>query len=67
MGSKRISIQLPVDAGVVELKSELTALKPDAAAVIDSALVSINREYAFANEAIPDGAEVALFPQVSGG
>jgi molybdopterin converting factor subunit 1 len=67
MGTKKISLELPEDAGVGELKMALTVSNPDAAAVLDSALVSINREYAFANETIPAGAEVALFPHVSGG
>jgi molybdopterin converting factor small subunit len=67
MGTKQISILLPKDAGIGELKSTLVDRNPAAAAVIEIALVSINREYAFANEFIPDGAEVALFPHVSGG
>jgi len=30
-------------------------------------LVAINKEYAFDQEEIPQGAEIALFPPVSGG
>ncbi len=67
MGIKLIKIKLPQDAGVAALKSHLAAHTPGAASVLDSALVAINREYAFADEHIPDGAEVALFPHVSGG
>ncbi len=67
LGEKQISIKLPKDAGVVELKEMLVEIKPDSVAVIESALVSINREYAFADEFIPEGSEVALFPHVSGG
>jgi len=67
MGSKQITVHLPEDAGVVQLKAILAANHPEAASVLDSALVAINREYAFADESIPDGAEVALFPHVSGG
>ena len=67
MGVKQIKIQLPHDAGVAALKSHLTTHTPDAASVLEAALVAINREYAFADEHIPDGAEVALFPHVSGG
>lgn len=67
MGAKQITIQLPEGAGVVELKSTLTTRTPAAASALDSALVAINREYAFADQPIPDGAEVALFPHVSGG
>lgn len=67
MGTQKLSLELPEDGGVLELKAQLAALKPGAAAVLDSALVAINREYAFADEPIPAGAEVALFPHVSGG
>ena len=42
-------------------------MKPGTEAILDAALVSINREYAYKDEIIPDGAEVAFFPHVSGG
>ncbi len=67
MDAKKISLELPEDAGVARLKSELVTLKPNAEAAVENALVSINRDYAFEDEFIPDGAEVALFPHVSGG
>lgn len=38
-----------------------------APALVDTVLVSINREYADDEQIIPEGAEVALFPPVSGG
>jgi len=34
---------------------------------LDSALVAVNHEFAFDEEIIPAGAEIALFPPVSGG
>jgi molybdopterin converting factor small subunit len=67
MDAKKISLELPLDAGVAQLKAELVALKPNAAVAVEIALVSINRDFAFENEFIPAGAEVALFPHVSGG
>ena len=67
LGQKQISIQLPEDAGVADLKSYLHNMYPNATAIIDSSLVSVNREYAFEDQTIPEGAEVALFPHVSGG
>ena len=67
MGNKMLTIQLPKDAGVQDLKSSLAAQRPGTEAILDAALVSINREYAYKDEIIPDGAEVAFFPQVSGG
>ena len=67
MGAKQIRLDLPEDGGVEALKTKLLERNPDAGAVLDIALVSINREYAFGDEYIPDDAEVALFPHVSGG
>ncbi len=67
MGTKQLTLQLPVDAGIAQLKSQLAANVPGSESVLDSALVSINREYAFSGDQIPDGAEVAFFPHVSGG
>lgn len=67
MGTRQVMVQLPEDAGVAQLKSHLAAIKPGTESVLDNALVAINREYAFSDEGIPDGAEVALFPHVSGG
>lgn len=67
MGARRIDVELPKGSGVPELRQELLARVPAAATALENALVSINREYAFGEEAIPDGAEVAFFPHVSGG
>jgi molybdopterin converting factor subunit 1 len=67
MGARQLDLEMPLGTGVAELKQELVARIPEAAPAIDNALVSINREYAFGEEPIPDGAEVAFFPHVSGG
>lgn len=45
------------------LAEEFPALEPS----LGSALVAVNEEYAFRDEAISEGDEVALFPPVSGG
>jgi len=52
---------------VSELKQSLAREFPGLAAGLNSALVSVNREFAFDEEAIPAEAEVAIFPPVSGG
>lgn len=67
MGIRAMELEIPPGSGVEELKQRLVAKEPEAAAALENALVSINREYAFGNERIPDGAEVAFFPHVSGG
>ncbi len=67
--AERSSIDLEVanDATVAELKEILVAQIPALEASLPSTLVSINREFAFDEEIIPEGAEIALFPPVSGG
>jgi molybdopterin converting factor small subunit len=53
---------------VADLKMQVAERFPQVApALTQTALVSVNREYAADDLVIPDGAEVALFPPVSGG
>lgn len=67
-GQKSFELELPPGSRVAELKAEVVALYPQiATAMVDTVLVSVNREYADDEQSIPDGAEVALFPPVSGG
>ncbi len=67
IGEKRISLDVKENISVLDLKALLTERYPNAAGALEATLVSINREYAFAEDIIPDGAEVAMFPHVSGG
>ncbi len=66
-GIDRTTMVLKPDAVVKDLKVALAADFPELAPALDSALISVNREYAFDGEMIPDEAEVAIFPPVSGG
>jgi molybdopterin synthase catalytic subunit len=66
-GVKEASLELSEGALVRDLKETLRRHYPNLAPALDSTLVSVNREYAFDEDPIPDGAEVALFPPVSGG
>jgi molybdopterin synthase catalytic subunit len=63
----RLGLSLPEGATVADLKTRLAAVAPDLAIALPTALVSVNHEYAFAEDALKDGDEVALFPPVSGG
>ncbi|MGD9093180.1 MAG: molybdopterin converting factor subunit 1 [Anaerolineales bacterium] len=67
VGKDQITITLPEGTTVLELKDRLGQRIPELASSMASALISINREYAFDEEKIPEGAEVAIFPPVSGG
>ena len=66
-GCDRMELDLPDGATVSELKNLLALRLPDLQPALPSALVSINREFAFATDPVPAGAEVGLFPPVSGG
>jgi len=66
-GAKEIRLSLPEDARVSDLKEQLQEKFPALGPALPTSLVSINREFAFDEDPIPTGAEVALFPPVSGG
>jgi molybdopterin synthase catalytic subunit len=66
-GRDRLALELEGQATVAELKARLAAELPALAIALPSALVSINHEFAFQNDSVHDGDEVALFPPVSGG
>ncbi len=66
-GRSSLEVELNDNATVGELKDLLVAEIPALEASLHHTLVSINREFAFDDEVIPEGAEVALFPPVSGG
>jgi len=66
-GTKSAEIEIPEGITVKGLKAEVTHLYPGLNQSIASALVSINREYASDDEVLPQNAEVAIFPAVSGG
>ena len=68
VGLKSIELELPPQSRVSDLKFAVGDRFPQTAPALgDTVLVSVNREYAQDDQLIPDGAEVALFPPVSGG
>ncbi len=66
-GVKETHLELSPQAKVSELRSHLLHKFPDFGKALDSALISINREFAFEEDTIPEEAEIAIFPPVSGG
>ena len=66
-GIRSAEIEIKDNTTVSELKKQVVRDYPGLAASIDTALISINHEYAFDDGLIPANAEVALFPPVSGG
>lgn len=67
IGERQISLEIPEYSQVRDLKLILAERYPNATGALEATLVSINRDYAFDEDIIPEGAEIAMFPQVSGG
>lgn len=66
-GKGRAEIDLPSGSSVSELKKQLIATYPGLGGAVEAAVVSIDQLFAFNEDVVPDGAEVAIFPPVSGG
>jgi molybdopterin converting factor subunit 1 len=67
VGDKSIQLQIPRELNVADFKTLLIKKYPALAGLMDHTLISINHEYVFDEAVIPEGAEIALFPPVSGG
>jgi len=67
VGSKSVEFDIPLGTTVAGLTDLLVAKYPRLEKVRDSMLAAINREYAADEQVIPDNAEIAFFPPVSGG
>jgi len=66
-GTTGINLDLPENCNVFELKQILFQRFPSLPQSSSSMLVAVNQQYAFDRDVIPAGAEIALFPPVSGG
>jgi len=66
-GTKSLELEIPVDMTVRALKDNLVGDYPNLKESMKAVLVSVNKEYAPDESIIPQDAEVALFPPVSGG
>lgn len=66
-GTREATLELEDEARISDLKELLVEKFPKLAPAMGSALVSVDHEFAFDRETIPGGAEIALFPPVSGG
>ncbi len=66
--TQKDTIDIPEGCKVIRLLQEILPLKyPNLVIHTPSTLVSVNREFAGFEDIIPEGAEVAIFPPVSGG
>ena len=66
-GTKSLELDIPGDLTVQGLKNKIAVEYPNLREAMSSVLITINREYAFDEAVIPENAELAMFPPVSGG
>ena len=67
ISKSKIDLTLPEGANVMQLREILLENFPPLKEVLPNVIISINQEFAFDEDLIPDGAEIAFFPPVSGG
>lgn len=67
VGAKSLELDIPLNMTIQGLKEKLSNEYPNLKESLKSVLVSINQEYAFDEAVIPTGAEIGIFPPVSGG
>jgi molybdopterin synthase catalytic subunit len=66
-GVKSLELEIPEGMTVRELKDKISAEYSNLKPSMETVLVSVNKDYAFDETVLPPGAEVAMFPPVSGG
>jgi len=66
-GIKSVELEVPAGMTVQALKEKLASDYPALNETLKTVLVSVNKEFALNEATIPQNAEVALFPPVSGG
>jgi molybdopterin synthase catalytic subunit len=66
-GVRETSIEFPHGTTIKEIKTMLWEKYPRLRQNMDTIIVAMDHEYAFDENIVPDGAEIAIFPPVSGG
>jgi len=66
-GQSVLSVTLPAQATVSELRSALLQTAPGLQSLHDSLLIAVNNQYAAGDLVLNESDEVACFPPVSGG
>jgi len=67
VGKTEMEFDLREGSKVADLKSEVLQKFPNLQEYVDIMIVSINQNFAFDDDPIPENSEIALFPPVSGG
>jgi molybdopterin converting factor subunit 1 len=67
VGEKTAELEIPAHTTIGGLKELLIARYPRLEKARNSMMAAVNREFSANEQVIPEGAEIALFPPVSGG
>ncbi len=67
VGSKSVEMEIPIGCTIEGLVELLVIAYPKLEKVRELMMAAVDREYASGSQVIPQGAEIALFPPVSGG
>ena len=66
-GTDLVSVELPTNAIVADLRRRLAEQIPSLAPLLQRSALAVNQEFARDDQPLTDDAEVALLPPVSGG
>ena len=66
-GTREAVVDLPSGATAADIKSCLAQAYPALKPTLANVIVTLNREFVKDEMPIPEGAEIAIFPPVSGG
>jgi molybdopterin converting factor subunit 1 len=66
-GTREAEVEVPAGASAGAVKARLSELYPALKPALANILMAVNKEYVSDDTLISEGAEIALFPPVSGG
>ena len=67
IGLKEMEIELAAGSTVRDLKQKISEMYPHAGPAMESMLTAVNRIFSDDDTSLPDQAEIAFFPHISGG
>jgi len=67
LGGRTLELELPAGATGHDLLESIATGHPDAAALLATCRIAVDREFANPSTELPADAEIALIPPVSGG
>ena len=66
-GVRETIVEIQTGTNISDIKALVLEMYPNLKSNMDTIIVAMNHEFAFDENLVPDGAEIAVFPPVSGG